>query len=146
MTTAKQGNSVKVHYHGTLSDGTVFDSTYEESPMDFTLGEGEIIPGFEEAVEGMDEGEKKSITVEPDRAYGDYNEKGVVQVPRENLPEDIQPEEGMMLQLNTPEDQVVYVTVTEMDQENVTLDANHPLAGKTLNFDIELIQVNSAEE
>ncbi len=146
MTTAKQGNSVKVHYHGTLSDGTVFDSTYEESPMDFTLGEGEIIPGFEEAVEGMDEGEKKSVTVEPDRAYGEYNDKGVVQVPRENLPEDIQPEEGMMLQLNTPEDQVVYVTVTEMDEENVTLDANHPLAGKTLNFDIELIQINSAEE
>jgi len=146
MATAKQGNSVKVHYHGTLSDGTVFDSTYEESPMDFTLGEGEIIPGFEEAVDGMDEGEKKSITVEPERAYGEYNDQGVVQVPRENLPEDIQPEEGMMLQLNTPEDQVVYVTVTEIDDQNVTLDANHPLAGKTLNFDIELIQINPADE
>ena len=146
MATAKQGNSVKVHYHGTLNDGTVFDSTYEESPMDFTLGEGEIIPGFEEAVEGMDEGEKKDITVEPERAYGEYNEQGVVQVPRENLPEDIQPEEGMMLQLNTPEDQVVYVTVTEIDDQNVTLDANHPLAGKTLNFNIELIQINPAEE
>ncbi len=146
MATAKQGNSVKVHYHGTLNDGTVFDSTYEESPMDFTLGEGEIIPGFEEAVEGMDEGEKKNITVEPERAYGEYNEQGVVQVPRENLPEDIQPEEGMMLQLNTPEDQVVYVTVTEIDDQNVTLDANHPLAGKTLNFDIELVQINPADE
>ena len=146
MSTAQQGKSVKVHYHGTLNDGTVFDSTYEESPMDFTLGEGEIIPGFEEAVEGMDEGEKKSVTVEPDKAYGEYNEKGVVQVPRENLPEDIQPEVGMMLQLNTPEDQVVYVTVTDMDEENVTLDANHPLAGKTLNFDIELVQINPSEE
>ncbi|MEF8822955.1 MAG: peptidylprolyl isomerase [Desulfohalobiaceae bacterium] len=146
MATAKQGSSVKVHYHGTLNDGTVFDSTYEESPMDFTLGEGEIIPGFEEAVEGMDEGEKKNITVEPERAYGEYNEQGVVQVPRENLPEDIQPEEGMMLQLNTPEDQVVYVTVTEIDDQNVTLDANHPLAGKTLNFDIELVQINPADE
>jgi len=146
MSTAKQGKSVKVHYHGTLNDGTVFDSTYEESPMDFTIGDGEIIPGFEEAVEGMDEGEKKSITVEPDKAYGEYNEKGVVQVPRENLPEDIQPEMGMMLQLNTPEDQVVYVTITDMDEENVTLDANHPLAGKTLNFDIELLQINSPEE
>lgn len=146
MTTAKQGNSVKVHYHGTLNDGTVFDSTYEESPMDFTLGEGEIIPGFEEAVEGMDEGEKKTVTVEPEKAYGEYNEQGVVKVPRENLPEDIHPEEGMMLQLNTPEDQVVYVTVTEIDEENVTLDANHPLAGKTLNFDIELVQINPADQ
>ncbi|MCF8030001.1 MAG: peptidylprolyl isomerase [Desulfohalobiaceae bacterium] len=144
--TAKQGDSVKVHYHGTLNDGTVFDSTYEESPLDFTIGEGEIIPGFEEAVEGMDEGEKKNITVEPENAYGEYNERGVVQVPRENLPEDIQPEKGMMLQLNTPEDQVVYVTVTEIDEENVTLDANHPLAGKTLNFDIELLQVNPTSE
>jgi len=144
--TAKQGDSVKVHYHGTLNDGTVFDSTYEESPLDFTIGEGEIIPGFEQAVEGMDEGEKKNITVEPENAYGEYNERGVVQVPRENLPEDIQPEKGMMLQLNTPEDQVVYVTVTEIEEENVTLDANHPLAGKTLNFDIELLQVNSPSE
>ena len=144
--TAKQGDSVKVHYHGTLNDGTVFDSTYEESPLDFTIGEGEIIPGFEQAVEGMDEGEKKNITVEPENAYGEYNERGVVQVPRENLPEDIQPEKGMMLQLNTPEDQVVYVTVTEIDEENVTLDANHPLAGKTLNFDIELLQVNPTSE
>lgn len=144
--TAKQGDSVKVHYHGTLNDGTVFDSTYEESPLDFTIGEGEIIPGFEQAVEGMDEGEKKNITVEPENAYGEYNDRGVVQVPRENLPEDIQPEKGMMLQLNTPEDQVVYVTVTEIDEENVTLDANHPLAGKTLNFDIELLQVNPTSE
>ena len=144
--TAKQGDSVKVHYHGTLNDGTVFDSTYEESPLDFTIGEGEIIPGFEQAVEGMDEGEKKNITVEPENAYGEYNERGVVQVPRENLPEDIQPEKGMMLQLNTPEDQVVYVTVTEIEEENVTLDANHPLAGKTLNFDIELLQVNPTSE
>lgn len=144
--TAKQGDSVKVHYHGTLNDGTVFDSTYEESPLDLTIGEGEIIPGFEEALEGMDEGEKKNITVEPENAYGEYNERGVVQVPRENLPEDIEPEKGMMLQLNTPEDQVVYVTVTEIDEENVTLDANHPLAGKTLNFDIELLQVNPTSE
>ncbi len=146
MSQAKQGDSVKVHYHGTLHDGTVFDSTHEESPMDFTIGSGEIIPGFENAVEGMSEGEKKSVSVEPQEAYGEYNEKGVVQVQREQLPEDIHPEVGMMLQLNTPEDQVVYVTVTDMDEEKITLDANHPLAGKTLNFDIELIQINPNQE
>lgn len=143
MTEAKQGDTVKVHYQGTLTDGTVFDSTYEQEPLEFTIGEGKIIPGFEESVVGMEEGQTKDVSVQPEQAYGDYNENGVVNFPRENLPEDINPELGMTLQMTTPEEQTVYVTVTEIEDETITLDANHPLAGKDLHFQIELLEVNS---
>jgi peptidylprolyl isomerase len=144
MTEAKQGDTVKVHYKGTLTDGTVFDSTYEQEPLEFTIGEGKIIPGFEESVVGMEEGQTKDVSVAPEQAYGDYNENGVVNFPRENLPEDINPELGMTLQMTTPEEQTVYVTVTEIEDETITLDANHPLAGKDLHFQIELLEVNQS--
>jgi peptidylprolyl isomerase len=144
MTEAKQGDTVKVHYQGTLTDGTVFDSTHEQEPLEFTIGEGKIIPGFEESIVGMEEGQTKDVSVTPDQAYGDYNENGVVNFPRENLPEDINPELGMTLQMTTPEEQTVYVTVTEIEDETITLDANHPLAGKDLHFQIELLEVNSS--
>lgn len=141
MTQAQQGNTVKVHYKGVLEDGTVFDSSYEKEPLEFTIGDGRIIPGFESAVVGMSQGESKKVTITPEEGYGDYQEQGKVEVNRENMPEDIQPEPGMMLQLNTPEEKVVYVTVTDMDEEKVTLDANHPLAGKDLHFEIELLEI-----
>ncbi len=141
MSQAKQGDTVKVHYKGILEDGTVFDSSYEKEPLEFTIGDGRIIPGFENAVLGMNQGESKSIKVGPEEGYGDYQEQGKVEVERANMPEDIQPELGMMLQLNTPEEKVVYVTVTDLDDEKVTLDANHPLAGKDLHFDIGLLEI-----
>lgn len=141
MSKVKHGDTVKVHYQGALEDGTIFDSSYEKEPLEFTIGEGKIIPGFENAVVGMGSGESKKITVSPEQGYGDYQEQGKVEVERENMPEDIQPEPGMMLQLNTPDDKVVYVTVTDLDEEKVTLDANHPLAGKDLHFEIELLEI-----
>lgn len=141
MTQAKQGDTVKVHYQGKLEDGTVFDSSYEKEPLEFTIGDGKIIPGFENAVVGMSAGENKTFKVEPEEGYGDYQEQGKVEVERQNMPEDISPEPGMMLQLNTPDEKVVYVTVTEMDDQKVTLDANHPLAGKDLHFELELLEI-----
>lgn len=140
MTEAKQGDTVKVHYKGTLNDGTVFDSSYERDPLTFTLGDGQIIPGFETAVEGMQEGDSKQVVVPSQDAYGDRNEENMIQVERSNLPDDIEPELGMMLQMKTQDEQVVYVTITDMDESSVTLDGNHPLAGKDLTFDIELLE------
>ncbi len=143
MTEAKQGDTVKVHYKGTLDDGTVFDSSYERDPLTFTLGDGQIIPGFESAVEGMQEGDAKEVTVASQDAYGDRNEENMIQVERSKLPDDVEPELGMMLQMKTQDDQVVYVTITDMDEETVTLDGNHPLAGKDLTFNIELVEKKS---
>lgn len=138
---AKNGDQVKVHYRGTLSDGTEFDNSFEKEPLEFTIGEGQIIPGFENAVVGMGEGEKKQFTVTPEEGYGEYNEEGKIEVERANLPDDINPELGMMLQVTTPDNQVVHVSVVDMDENKVTLDANHPLAGKDLHFEIELKEV-----
>ncbi len=142
---AKNGDQVKVHYRGTLSDGTEFDNSFEKDPLEFTIGEGQIIPGFENAVVGMGEGEKKEFTVTPEEGYGEYNEEGKIEVERANLPEDINPELGMMLQVTTPDNQVVHVTVSDMDENKVTLDANHPLAGKDLHFEIELQEVQDSQ-
>jgi len=141
---AKNGDQVKVHYRGTLSDGTEFDNSFEKDPLEFTIGEGQIIPGFENAVVGMGEGEQKEFTVSPEEGYGDYNDEGKIEVERANLPEDINPEMGMMLQVTTPDNQVVHVTVVDLDENKVTLDANHPLAGKDLHFEIQLMEVQEA--
>ncbi len=144
MGTAKQGDKVKVHYKGFLDDGTVFDSSFDQDPLEFTIGNGEIIPGFESAVIGMDVGETKVVDIAPDQGYGEYNEMACIEVPRSNLPEHITPEIGMVLQLTTPQNTQVLVRVIEMNDEIVTLDANHPLAGKNLKFEIQLVDVVSA--
>jgi peptidylprolyl isomerase len=144
MSAAKSGDLVKVHYRGTLQDGTVFDSSYEGEPLEFTLGQGQIIPGFEEAVEGMAPGESKTVEVEKAQGYGDYDESKLINVERSNLPENINPEEGMVLQVNSQDNDVFYVTVSEVKEEEVVLDGNHPLAGKDLTFEIELVDVQAA--
>ncbi|WP_027370837.1 FKBP-type peptidyl-prolyl cis-trans isomerase [Desulfovermiculus halophilus] len=144
MSAAKSGDLVKVHYRGTLQDGTVFDSSYEGEPLEFTLGQGQIIPGFEEAVEGMAPGENKTVQVEKAQGYGDYDESKLINVERSNLPDNINPEEGMVLQVNSQDNDVFYVTVNEVKDEEVVLDGNHPLAGKDLTFEIELVDVQAA--
>lgn len=144
MEKAKQGDKVKVHYKGFLEDGTVFDSSFDHDPLEFTIGNGEIIPGFENAVIGMGVGETKVVEVAPEDGYGEYNEMAKLEVPRENLPEHINPEIGMMLQLTTPQNTQVLVRVTDMDDTNVVLDANHPLAGKNLKFEIQLVDLVAA--
>ncbi len=142
MTEAKKGDTVKVHFHGTLEDGSIFDSTYNDDPIEFKIGDGNIIEGFENAVEGMTVGESKKVNIPSDDAYGQHYEENMVTVNRSDLPEHIVPEEGKMLQLTTQDNQTFNVTVSSVTDETVTLDANHPLAGKDLNFEIQLVEVD----
>ena len=141
MSQAKSGDTVKIHYTGTLDDGTQFDSSAGRDPLEFELGGGQVIPGFDSAVTGMAVGESKSVRIEPDEAYGPRHEQLVQQVPRSALPDDLEPQVGMGLQSQSPEGQVMMLTVTEVEDDNITVDANHPLAGQVLNFDIELVSI-----
>ena len=138
---AKDGDTVKVHYTGKLEDGTVFDTSIERDPLQFTIGEGQLIPGFEQAVVGMSPGESKTVEIPADEAYGPYREELVMVVDRDQLPEDLQPEVGQQLQIRQPDGQTILVKVIDVSESSVTLDANHPLAGKDLTFDIELVEV-----
>ncbi len=144
MQKAKQGDRVKVHYRGYLDDGTVFESSFDQDPLEFTIGAGEIIPGFEDAVVGMSVGETRTVDIPAQDAYGEYNEMARLEVPRENLPQDLTPEIGMVLQLTTPQNNTVLVRVVDMKDDVITLDANHPLAGKDLRFEIKLIDLTPA--
>jgi len=144
MAQAKKGDKVKVHYTGKLQDGTVFDSSKGRDPMSMTLGTGEVIPGFENAVLGMTTGDSKTATIPPDQAYGPRRDEMVLRVKKTQFPENINPEVGQQLQLTQPDGQEVQVRVTEIEGEQVTLDGNHPLAGKDLTFDIELVEVIAA--
>ncbi len=142
MTTAKQGDTVHIHYTGTLEDGAVFDSSTGRDPLTFTIGGGQVIPGFEEAVTGMTIDEKKNVTIPADKAYGPRNEELVMTVPRDQVPPDINPEVGQKLQMQGPDNTPVVVEVTEVEEKHIKLDANPPLAGKDLIFDIELVQIS----
>lgn len=141
MTQAKQGDTVKVHYSGTLSDGTVFDSSAGRDPLQFTLGAGQIIPGFERAVEGLAAGDKTTTVIPPEQAYGEHQPEAVLEVPLARLPPDLNPEVGQQLQMQGENGQPIPVRVTGMSDDTVTIDANHPLAGKELTFAIELVAV-----
>ncbi len=141
MQQAKNGDAVTIHYTGTLNDGTVFDSSDGREPLPFTLGSGQVIPGFEEAVLGMQIGEKKTVTIPPEKAYGHRNEEMVINVPVTQVPADITPEIGMQLQLMNQANQPVVVKVTDITDEHITLDANPPLAGQELTFAIELMTI-----
>ncbi|MGE4552388.1 MAG: peptidylprolyl isomerase [Desulfovibrionaceae bacterium] len=141
MTQAKTGDTVRVHYTGTLDDGTVFDSSVEREPLEFTLGGGQVIPGFENGVLGMAPGETKSVSIAPAEAYGDYNPEAMVRVPRKQFPPDIDPEVGMMLQVRLEDGRPAHVVVVEVGEEEVALDGNHPLAGKTLTFALSLVEI-----
>ena len=139
----KQGDTVFVHYTGTLEDGSEFDSSDGREPLEFVMGGGMILPGFEKAVEGKKAGDKVSVSIEPEDAYGEHNEEMVIIVPRSEVPDHIDPEEGMMLQL-TLEEGELDVVISRVTDEEVELDGNHPLAGKRLNFAIEVVNVKPA--
>lgn len=136
----QDGATVRVHYTGTLDDGTEFDSSHGREPLEFTLGEGMLIPGFEDAVRGMDVGQTLTVTIPAEEAYGEYSEDMVLTVPADQIPSSISPEVGLQLQLHNDESELD-VTITEVTDEHVTLDANHPLAGEDLTFTIELVEV-----
>jgi FKBP-type peptidyl-prolyl cis-trans isomerase 2 len=141
MSEAKTGDTVKVHYRGTLADGTEFDSSRGQEPLEFTLGQGQLISGFEEAVVGMSLGENKTVTIAADEAYGERNEAMVQQVPRGAIPPEVELAEGMLLQAQGPEGETLRFTVADFNEEEVTVDGNHPLAGRDLTFELELVQI-----
>ncbi len=141
MAQAKKGDTVKVHYTGTMPDGSVFDSSREREPLEFVLGEGQVIAGFENAVIGLAVGETRAVTFGPDEGYGTYDDSLACAVPRDQIPDHIQPEPGMMLAFTTEDGQPAHVVVTEVTDETVTLDGNHPLAGQSLTFEVELVAI-----
>jgi peptidylprolyl isomerase len=141
MTQARHGDTVHVHYRGTLDDGTEFDSSEGGDPIIFTLGAGQVIPGFEEAITGMTAGDKKTQRIEAQNAYGDRRDELVFTVGREQMPDGAEVEVGDMLRVGFPDGSNAAVQVAAIDGETVTLDANHPLAGKDLTFDLELVTI-----
>lgn len=141
MSQAKSGDTVKIHYTGTLEDGSQFDSSEGRDPLEFQVGSGQVIPGFDKAVEGMAVGENKQVTIPPEEAYGDHNAQMVQDVPKTALPDDLEPEVGMALSARGQDGQEMRLTVTEVKDDAITVDGNHPLAGKPLNFDIELVSI-----
>ena len=145
MAQAKEGDEVQVHYTGRLEDGTVFDTSEDGDPLSFTVGENRVIPGFEEAVTGMEPGDSKTTEVEPEQAYGEHREDMVMEMERDQIPDDVDPEVGQQLQLRLENGQTVPVLITALGEETVTIDANHPLAGRKLKFEIELIDVGEGQ-
>jgi len=141
MSEAKNGDTVRVHYTGTLTDGSQFDTSAGREPLEFTIGSGQIIPGLEKEIEGMKVGDKSTVTVPAAEAYGPHQPEGVQEVPRSNIPTNINLAVGTQLQGMTPDGRQMNLTVTGLTDETVTLDANHPLAGKDLVFDVELVEI-----
>nr|WP_184494463.1 peptidylprolyl isomerase [Algoriphagus iocasae] len=141
MMQAKKGDAVQVHYTGKLEDGSVFDSSANREPLGFTVGAGQMIQGFDAAVDGMAVGDKKTVTIPAAQAYGEKREDMMIDVPVEQVPADIKPEIGMQLTLQGGNGQPMPVIVTHVDDTKITLDANHQLAGKDLIFDIELVKI-----
>ncbi len=141
MAQAKAGDTLSIHYTGTLADGATFDSSEGRDPLTFELGSGQIIAGLDAALDGMSVGEKKTVTIPADQAYGPHHPEAIQNVPREAIPADIPLDLGTELQVQTPDGQTMGVTVTAVTEEEVTLDANHPLAGKDLTFAVELVSI-----
>lgn len=141
MTQAKHGDTVRVHYTGRLPDGTQFDSSDGREPLEFQLGSGQIIKGLEEQVEGMSVGEKDTVTIPADAAYGPHRPEGIQSVPRTQIPDGVDTTPGARLQATGGDGQTMTLTVVDASDETVTVDANHPLAGKDLVFDVELVEV-----
>jgi peptidylprolyl isomerase len=140
MTEVKKGDNVKVHYTGKLNDGTVFDSSEGGEPLEFAVGSGQVIAGFEEGVVGMKVGESKVIEIPVEKAYGERNDAMVIQAPIEQVPPDLNPELGMRLEMGGANGEILRVVVTEITDKHITLDANPPLAGKDLIFEVELVE------
>ncbi len=141
MAQAKKGDKVKVHYHGKLTNGETFDSSAGREPLEFEVGTGQVIKGFDEGVTGMNVGDKKTVTIPADEAYGEKSQEMIVEFPKDRFPEGMEIEQGMQLMMSNGNGQNIPVVVTEVKEDSVMLDANHPLAGQTLIFDIELVEI-----
>lgn len=141
MAEAKAGDKVRVHYKGQLSDGTIFDSSLEREPIEFILGQDTVIPGFEDAVIGMEAGESKDVSIPPEEGFGEYSEDLVVNIEKTILPPEINPELGMQLEVSSEEETPRVFTIADIAEDSVTLDGNHPLAGKEIAFKITLLEI-----
>lgn len=141
MSKVKAGNTVKVHYHGTLTDGTTFDSSEGRDPLQFIVGQGQVIKGFDDALIDMEVGDKKRVEIPVDEAYGQPSSENYLEFPKSDFPEDMNPEVGMQLHLSDNQGNQFPVVVNEVKEESVILDGNHPLAGKDLVFEIELLSI-----
>ena len=142
MAEAKNGDTVRVHYTGKMDDGTIFDSSADREPLQFKIGEGQLIPDFEQAVIGMNPGESKTVNIPADRAYGPHQKEMVMEIDRKEFPVDLEPQVDQRLQVRQENGNIFAVTVTNVTESKVTLDANHPLAGKDLTFDIQLTEIS----
>ncbi len=142
MEIVKENDQVSVHYTGTLDNGEVFDSSKGREPLAFVVGAGQMIAGFDEAVEGMKLNEVKKVRMEASQAYGEVNEDMIQKIDRKQLPEELKPAVGQQLVSQSPDGHEMVVTVTASDEDSITIDANHPLAGKALTFEIELVSIN----
>lgn len=140
MKKVQEGDEIKVHYTGKLEDGTVFDSSRERDPLQFKVGSGMMIKGFDEAVRGMEIGDSKTANIKSEEAYGERNDQMIITLTKDKFPENIDPEEGQQLSMQSQQGQPIPVVVTKVEEDEVTLDANHPLAGKDLVFDIEIVE------
>lgn len=141
MSQVKENDTVRVHYTGKLTDGRVFDSSLEREPLEFTMGKGQLIPGFEKGILDMKVNEKKTVNIPVDEAYGDSRPELIQEVEKNQLPEDITPEVGMGLVSKSPDGQEMNLVVKEVKEESIVVDANHPLAGQDLVFDLEVIEI-----
>lgn len=141
MEAVKKGDTVKVNFTGKLENGAEFDTTEDRKPLEFTLGDGSVLVGFEKAITGMKPGEKKSFQVPPEEGYGDVRDDLIGEVPKENFPKDIDVKEGKRLHMKQPDGKAMNFVIAAVNQKTITLDGNHPLAGKTLYFDVELLEI-----
>lgn len=139
----KKGDTVKIHYTGTLDDGTVFDSSEGKKPLEFVVGSGNVIKGFEQGIIGMKKGEQKELKIESKNAYGDHNKEMFKTVPRDQLPKEQDPKAGMIIMAQLPTGQQLPIRIVEVKDGNVVLDMNHPLAGKNLNFKVKIEDITS---
>jgi peptidylprolyl isomerase len=142
MAQTKSGDRVKIHYTGKLEDGTIFADSKKGEPLEFTLGAGQVIPGVDEAVHGMEPGQSKKVIVPSDKAYGPRQEGLTQDIPKDQLPEEMQPQVGQRMKVDRPDGEPMVVSITAVSDSNITIDANHPLAGKDLNFELELLEVS----
>jgi len=143
MQQAQNGDKVKVHYHGKLRSGETFDSSNGREPLEFTVGSGQVIKGFDEGVKGMQIGEKKTVEIPVGDAYGEKEQERIIEFPVAQFPADLKPEVGMQLMMSDGSGQQIPVTITDVKEDKVSLDANHPLAGQDLIFDLELVSIES---